>query len=55
MGVNLCTRPMMKEESQAIMLKVDEREFRANSSIFSVLQDSITLKYLHQEEYKVSD
>ena len=54
MGVSLCTRPMVKEELQAITLIGVERESVADSSIFSAQQDSITLDYPHWEEYKFS-
>ena len=54
MGVISCTGPMVKEELQAILLMGVEGESMADSSIFSGLQDSITLEYLCWEEYKVS-
>ena len=54
MGVSLCTGPMVKEELQTVMLMGVEGESTADSSIFSAPQDSITLEYPHQEEYKVS-
>ena len=54
MGVSLWTGPIVKEELQAIMLIGVEGGVHSNSSISSVLQDSITLEYLCWEEYKVS-
>ena len=44
MGVSSCTEPIVEEKLQTIMLKIDEEEFEVNSSIFSALQDSITIE-----------
>ena len=53
MGVSLCTGPIVKEELQAIMLMGVEGGVQGNYSISSAPQDSITLEYPCQEEYKV--
>ena len=47
MGISSCTGPMVIKELQAIMLIGVEEEFTADSSIFSALQDSITLDNPH--------
>ena len=54
MGVSLCTRPIVKEELQNIMLMGVEGGVYSNSSISLAPQDSITLEYQCWEEYKVS-
>ena len=45
---------MSKGELQTVMLMIDEGESVADSSTFLALQDSITIEYLHWEEYKVT-
>ena len=54
MVVSLCTGPGEWKELQAVMLELDEGESTADSITFSAPQDSITIKYTHWEEYKVT-